>query len=41
MLFNIVTEMLKILIDRGKEDGQVGVLIPHLVERGVYPSIHR
>jgi hypothetical protein len=32
MLFNIVADMLAILIARAKEDGQVGSLIPHLVE---------
>ena len=35
MLFNIVVDMLAILIARAKEDGQVGGLIPHLVEGGV------
>jgi hypothetical protein len=35
MLFNIVVDMLAVLIARAKEDGQVGVLIPHLVEEGV------
>jgi hypothetical protein len=37
MLFNIVADMLAILISRAKEDGQVGGLIPHLVEGGGYP----
>ena len=32
ILFNIVADMLSILISRAKEDGQVGCLIPHLVE---------
>jgi hypothetical protein len=32
MLFNIAADMLAILIARAKEDGQVGGLIPHLVE---------
>jgi hypothetical protein len=32
MLFNIVADMLAIIISREKEDGQVGGLIPHLVE---------
>jgi hypothetical protein len=36
MLFNIVAEMLAILIARAKEDGQVGGLTPHHVEGGVY-----
>jgi hypothetical protein len=35
ILFNIIVDMLAILIARGKEDGQVGGLIPHLVEGGV------
>jgi hypothetical protein len=30
MLFNIVADMLAILIARAKEDGQVTSLIPHL-----------
>lgn len=30
MLFNIVADMLTILIARAKEDGQVGGLVPHL-----------
>jgi hypothetical protein len=32
--FNIVVDMLAILIERAKNDGQVGGLIPHLVEGG-------
>jgi hypothetical protein len=35
MLFNIVADMLAIIINRAKDDGQVGGLIPHLVEGGV------
>jgi hypothetical protein len=35
MLFNIVADMLAILIARAKEDGQVGELVPHLVDGGV------
>ena len=35
ILFNIVADMLAVLIARAKEDGQVGALIPHLVEGGV------
>src|SRR5438105_6792406 len=35
ILFNIVADMLAILIARAKEDGQVGGLLPHLVEGGV------
>ena len=35
ILFNLVADMLAILIARAKEDGQVGSLVPHLVEGGV------
>jgi hypothetical protein len=35
MLFNIVADMLAILIARAKEDGQVEGLVPHLVEGGI------
>jgi hypothetical protein len=35
ILFNIVADMLAILIARAKEGGQVGGLVPHLVEGGV------
>jgi hypothetical protein len=35
MLFHIVANMLAILIARAKDDGQVGGLIPDLVEGGV------
>ena len=35
LLFNLVADMLAILIARAKEDGQIGGLIPHLVEGGV------
>jgi hypothetical protein len=35
MLFNIVSDILVILIARAKNDGQVGGLIPHLVKGGV------
>ena len=34
VLFNIVADMLAVLIGRAKEDGQVGGLIPHLVDGG-------
>jgi hypothetical protein len=34
-LFNIIADILAILIARAKEDGQIGGLIPHLVEGGV------
>ena len=35
VLFNIVADMLVVLICRDKESGQVGGLVPHLVEGGV------
>jgi hypothetical protein len=35
MIFNIIVDMLAILIARAKDDGQVESLIPHLVEGGV------
>jgi hypothetical protein len=35
ILFNIVADMLTILIARAKEDGQVGGLVPHLVDSGI------
>jgi hypothetical protein len=35
ILFNIITNMLAIIINRAKEDGQVNGLIPHLVDGGV------
>ncbi|KAK1692257.1 hypothetical protein QYE76_008954 [Lolium multiflorum] len=35
MLFNIIADMLAILIARAKEDGQIGGLIPHLVDGGI------
>jgi hypothetical protein len=34
LLFNIIVDMLAILIVRAKEDGQIG-LTPHLVEGGI------
>ena len=35
ILFNVVADMLAILISRAKKDGQVAGLIPHLVEGAV------
>ena len=35
ILFNIVADLLAVLIARAKADGQVGSLIPHLVEGGI------
>jgi hypothetical protein len=36
MLFNIVANMLAIIIERTKFDGQVEGVIPHLVDGGLY-----
>jgi hypothetical protein len=35
ILFNIVADMLAIIINHAKGDGQVNGLIPHLVDGGV------
>ena len=35
VLFNIVVNMLPVLICRAKENGQIGGLVPHLVDGGV------
>jgi hypothetical protein len=35
ILFNLVVDMLATLINRAKENGQVEVLIPHLVDGGL------
>ena len=35
ILFNIVVDMLAIIIVRAKEDGQVKGVVPHLVEEGL------
>jgi hypothetical protein len=35
ILFNIIADMLGILIQRAKDDGQVSGLIPHLVDGGI------
>lgn len=32
ILFNIVTDMLAVLIKRAKDDGKISDIIPHLVE---------
>jgi hypothetical protein len=40
ILFNIVVDMLGILIGGAKEDCQVGSLIPHFMEGGVSISQH-
>ena len=40
VLFNIIVDMLTILIGRANDAGQVGSLVPHLVDGGgVYPTI--
>jgi hypothetical protein len=41
ILFNIIANMLAILIARAKEDDQVEDLIPHLVDGRVYFTICR
>jgi hypothetical protein len=35
ILFNIMVNMLAILIPWAKEDGQIGSLVPHLVDGGI------
>jgi hypothetical protein len=35
MLFNIVADMLAIMIERAKTDGLIEVVIPHLVDGGL------
>jgi hypothetical protein len=35
IMYNIVADMLAILIAWAKEDGQVGGLVPHIVEGGI------
>ena len=35
VLFNIVADILAILIKRAKDDGQIGGVIPHLVDDGL------
>jgi hypothetical protein len=32
ILFNIVTDMLAVLIKRAKDEGQISDIVPHLVE---------
>ena len=39
ILFNIVVDMLAILIGRAKEAGQVDGLVPHLVDGGVSSTL--
>jgi hypothetical protein len=40
ILFNIIDDMLTILIARATEDGQVNGLIPHLVDVGGGGGVH-
>ena len=35
LLFNLVADMLAILIERAKQDGQISGLIPHLVDGSI------
>jgi hypothetical protein len=35
LLFNLVADMLTLLITRAKEDGQIRGLVPHLVDGGI------
>ena len=35
LLFNIIADMLSILIQRAKEHGQVGGVVPHLIDGGL------
>jgi hypothetical protein len=35
ILFNIVADMLAILIKRAKDDGKINEIIPHLVDDGL------
>ena len=35
LLFNVVADMLAILIKRAKEEGQISVVVPHLVDGGL------
>jgi hypothetical protein len=36
LLFNLVADMLTLLITQAKEDGQIRGLVPHLVDDGPY-----
>jgi hypothetical protein len=38
ILFNIIADMLAIFIVRAREDGQIGSLVPHLVDGGIICS---
>jgi hypothetical protein len=35
MLFNIVVDMLAVLIERAKADGQIEGVVPHLMDGGL------
>ena len=39
LMFNIIVDMLAIIIERAKEDGQISGLIPHLVDGDFYSPI--
>lgn len=41
VLFNIVADMLVVLIGRAKDKGQEGRLVPHLVDGGIHFTIRR
>jgi hypothetical protein len=36
ILFNLIADMLALLISRAKEDGQITGLIPHLIDGGIF-----
>jgi hypothetical protein len=36
ILFNIIVDMLAIIIARGKEDGKISGLVHHLVDGGIF-----
>jgi hypothetical protein len=35
MLFNIMVDMINIMIERANSDGQIEGVIPHMVDRGL------
>jgi hypothetical protein len=35
ILFNIVADMLSLLIKRAKDDGQINGILPHLIDDGL------
>jgi hypothetical protein len=36
LLFNLVADMLALLISSAKEDGQITGLVPHLIDGGIF-----